>query len=71
MNITMGFPGDSNGKESACNVGDLSSIPGLRRAPGERNGYPSKYSCLENPMDRGAQQATVHRVAKSWTQLRD
>ena len=54
MNITMGFPGDSNGKESACNVGDLSSIPGLRRAPGERNGYPSKYSCLENPMDRGA-----------------
>ena len=62
----MGFPGDSNGKESACNVGDLSSIPGLGRSPGEGNGYPLQYSWLENPMDRGAWWATVHGIAKSW-----
>ena len=49
----LGFPGGSNGKESTCNAGDLGSIPGLGRSPGEGNGYPLQYSCLENPMDRG------------------
>ena len=49
-----GFPGDSDGKESACNAGDLSSVPGLGRSPGEGNGDPLQYSCLENSMDRGA-----------------
>ena len=48
------FPGGSDGKASACNVGDLGSIPGLGRSPGEGNGNPLHYSCLENPMDRGA-----------------
>ena len=51
------------GKESACNVGDLSSISGLGRFPGKENGYPLQYSCLENSMDREAWQATVHGVA--------
>ena len=63
----MGFPGGSDGKESACNVEDLSSIPGLGRSPGEENGNPLQYSCLENHMDGGAWRATVHRVAKSRT----
>ena len=54
----MGFPGSSAGKESACNAGDLGSIPGLGRSPGERNGNPLQYSCLGNPMDRGAWWAT-------------
>ena len=54
---------------SACNVGDLGSIPGSGRSPGEGNGNPLQYSCLENPMDRGAWWATVHGVAESWTQL--
>ena len=53
------------GKESACNAGDPSLIPGSGRSPGEGNGYPLQYSCLENPMDRGAWRATVHGVAKS------
>ena len=65
-----GFPGGSDGKESACNAGDPGSIPGSGRSPGEVNGYPLQYSCLENPMDRGALQGSVHGVAKSWTQLR-
>ena len=65
----MGFPGSSDGKESACNAGDLGSIPGPRRYPGEGNGYPFQYSFLENSMHRGAWQATVHRVTKSWTWL--
>jgi len=52
-------------------VGDLGSIPGLGRYPGEGNGNPLKYSCLENPMDRGAWWATVHRVIKGWTSLSD
>ena len=56
---------------SACNVGDLGSIPGLGRSPGEGNGNPLQYSCLENPMDRGAWWAIVHGVAKSWTRLSD
>ena len=60
----MGFPGGSAGKESACNVRDLGSIPGLGRSPGEGKGYPPQYSGLENSMD-----CNVHRVAKSRTHL--
>ena len=60
----MGFPSGSDGKESACNAGDLSSIPGSGRSPGEENGYPLLYSCLENPMDRGAWWAIVLGVTK-------
>ena len=67
----LGFPGGSEVKASACNVGDLGSIPGSGRSPGEGNGNPLQYSCLENPMDGGAWWATVHRVAKSQTQLRN
>ena len=67
----LGFPGGSDGKESACNVGDLGSIPRLGRSPGEGNGNPLQYSCLENSMDRGFWQATVHGVAKNQTQLSD
>ena len=74
--VFLGFPCGSVGKESACNAGDLDSIPGLGRSfgrspLGEGNGNPLQYSCLENFMDRGAWQATVHGVAKSWTQLSD
>ena len=68
---SMGFPGGSDGKESACNAGDLGSIPESGKSPGERSGYLLQYSCLENSMDRGAWQSTVHRVAKSQTQLSD
>ena len=57
-------------KNSACNVGDLGSIPGLGRSPVEVYGNPLHYSCLENPMDRGAWQITVQGVAKSQTQLK-
>ena len=65
-----GFPGGSDGKESSCNAGDLGSIPGLGRSPGEWNGYPLQYPGLENSMDRGSWQAiTVHGVAKSQTGL--
>ena len=67
----MGFPGDSDSKESACNVGDLGLIPGLGGSPGEGNGNPLQYSCLENPIDRGAWRATVHGVAKNQTRLSD
>ena len=67
----MGFPGGSEVKASACNVGDLSLIPGLGRSPGEGTGNPLQYSCLENPMDGEAWWATVHGVAKSQTQLSD
>ena len=66
-----GFPGGSEVKVSASNVGDWRSIPGSRRSPGEGNGNPLQYSCLENPMDGEAQYVTVHRVAKSRTQLSD
>ena len=66
-----GFPGDSDGKESACNAGDLGLIPGSGRSLGEGNGNPLQYSCLENPMDRGAWQATVHGVTKNQTRLSD
>ena len=58
------FPGGSDGKASACNVGDPGSIPGLGRSPGEGNGNPLQYSCLENPIDGGAWWATVHGVAE-------
>ena len=67
----MGFPGGSEVKASASNMGDLGSIPGLGRFPGEGNGNPLQYSCLENPMDGGAWWATVHGVAKSRTRLSD
>ena len=61
-----GFPGGSDGKESACNAGDPGClIPGLGRSPGEGNGNPLQYSCLENSMDREAWQVTVHCVAES------
>ena len=60
----MGFPGGSDGKESACNVGDLGSIPGLGRSSGARNGYTFHYSFLENFMNSGAWWATVHGVAE-------
>ena len=65
----MDFNCGSAGKESAYNVGDLGLIPGLGRFSGEGNGNPLQYSCLENPMDGEAWWATVHRVAKSRTQL--
>ena len=65
------FPGGSEDKASACNAGDLGSIPGLGRSPREGNGNPLQYSCLENPMDRGAWWATAHTVAKSRTRLSD
>ena len=66
-----GFLGGSAGKESACSAGDLGSIPGLGRSPGDGNGNPLQYSCLGNPTGRGAWRATVHGVAKSLTRLSD
>ena len=74
FNILFEFntvPCSSVGKESACNAGDPGSIPGLGRSPGEGNGNPFQYPCLENPMNRGASWAAVNVVAKSWAQLRD
>ena len=62
----MGFPGGSAGKEPTCSAGDLGSIPGLVRSPGEMNGYQLQYSGMENSMDY-----IVHGVAKSWTRLSD
>ena len=61
----------SDGKASACNVGDPGSICGLGRSPGEENGNPLQYSCLENPMGRGVWRATIHGVTKNRTQLSD
>ena len=69
--MSIVFGGASDGKESACNTGGLGSIPGWGRSPGEGNGYPLHYSCLENSMDRGVWWATVHGVTKSWTWLSD
>ena len=66
-----GFLGGSDGKESACNVGDLGSTPGWGRSLGGRHGNPLQYPCLDNPMDRGVSWATVHGVAKSQTRLSD
>ena len=66
------FPGGASGKEPTWQCRrhrDMGSIPGLGRSPGEGHGNPLQYSCQENPMDRRAWQATVHGVAKSWTQL--
>ena len=63
------LPGVSDSKESACSGGDLGSIPGSGRSPGEENGYPLQYSCLENSMNRGAWQATVPGVPRSQTRL--
>ena len=60
----LGFPSGSVGKKSACNTGDAGLIPGLGRSPGGGNGNPPQYSCLENPMDRGAWQVIVHGVAR-------
>ena len=65
------FPGGSDGKASAYSAGDPSLFPGSGRSPGEGNGNPLQYSCLENPMDGGAWQATVHGVSKSCTRLSD
>ena len=65
------YPGGSEGKSSACNVGDSGSIPGSGRSPGGGNGHPLQHSFLENPMDGGAWWTTVHRVTKSQTQLSD
>ena len=65
--VFLGFPGGSAGKESAHNAGDLGSVPGLGRFPGEGESYPFQYSGLENSMDRGAWWATAHGVAKSQT----
>ena len=65
IHFKVGFPGDSDHK--VCNAGDLGLIPGLGRSPGEGNGYPFQYSCLEVSMDRGAWWATVYGVVKSQT----
>ena len=67
--LRWGFPGGSDSKESAFNMGDPGSILGLGKAPGERNGYPLRYSCLENFIDRGVWRATVHGIPKSRTRL--
>ena len=60
----MGLPWGLSSKESACNAGDMGSIPGVGRSPGEGHGNPLQHSCLESPRDRAAQRATVHGVAK-------
>ena len=65
----LGFPDGSDGEEFTCNAGDLGSVPGLGRSPGEGNGYPLQYSGLGNSMEGGARWATVYEVAKSQTPL--
>ena len=67
----MGLPGGLKGKASACNAGDPGSVPESGRSPGEGNGTPLQFSCLENPMDGGAWEAAVHGVVKSQTRLSD
>ena len=62
----LGASGDSHGKEFVCNAGELGSIPGLGRSPGDGNGHLPQYSCLENSMDREVWQAAAHGVVKSW-----
>ena len=69
IEVNDSFPGTSDSK-FACNAGDLGLIPGFGRSPGGGHGNPFQYSCLENPMDKGAWQAKVHRDAKIWTQLK-
>ena len=68
---SLDFPGGSDSKASAYNVGDLGLIPRLGRSPGEGNSNPLQDSCLENPMDGGSWYTTIHEVAKSWTRLSD
>ena len=67
--LFWGFPCGSDGKEFTCNAGNLGLIPGLGRYPGGGNGNSLQYSCLENPMDRGTRQATIHSVTRGWTCL--
>ena len=67
----LGCPSGSEGKESACNAGDLGLIPESGRSPGERNGYLLQYSCLGNSIDRGVWWATIHGVTKSQTPFSD
>ena len=69
--LYAGFPSSSDCQASSCCVGDPTLIPGLGRSPGEENGHPLQYSCLEKSMDRGAWWATVQGVVKSWTRLSD
>ena len=71
INALIGLPGGSDGKQSACNTGDLGLISGLETSPGEGNNYPLQYSCLETLMDRGAWRAAVYGVTKSRTRLSD
>ena len=69
LRMTLGFPGGSVVKNLPASAANTGSISGLGKSPGEGNGNPFQYACLENPMDRGAWQAIVHRVTKSWTLL--
>ena len=69
--VSMGFSGGSVVKDTLANTGDSGSIPDLGRSPGEGDGNPFQYSCLENFVDRGAWWATVHGVTKNWTHLSD
>ena len=71
FSTALDFPGGSDGRESASHAGELGSIPGLGRFPGEESGNPIQYSCLENSMDRGAWWAAVYGVTKSQTRLSD
>ena len=71
MYVDTGFPGGSVVKNPPAKAGDMGLIPGLGRFPGEENGNPLQYSCLENPLDRGVWKAIVHEVSKSWTWLND
>ena len=71
VNLNLVFPSGSVVKNLLVNPGDLGSVPVLRRSPGEGNGNPLQYFCLENSMEEGASRATVHRVTKSQTQLSD
>ena len=65
--LLLGFPGGSDGKESACKAEEMGSIPGSGSSSGEGNGYPVQYFCVKNPMDKGAWRAIVHGVLKSQT----
>ena len=68
--MSLGFPGGSAGKESTCSAGDAGSVPGSGRSSGGGHGNSLQYSCLKNPMNRGAWQTTVHGVAKNQTRLK-
>ena len=70
LHITGNFQNGSVGKESTWHAGDVGSIPRLGRSPGGEHGNPLQYSFLENPVDRGTWQAAIHRIAKSWTRLK-